>query len=155
MTIKKQKITPFLWFDGKAEEAANYYVSLFDDAKVKSLSRGPDGKVFSLTFQLEGQQFYALNGGPQYKFSPAISMFVSCDTQKEVDGLWEKLSAGGKTNRCGWLDDRFGLTWQIIPSILGKYLHDKDPAKAGRVMQAMLQMEKIDIALLKQAYAGK
>jgi predicted 3-demethylubiquinone-9 3-methyltransferase (glyoxalase superfamily) len=155
MTIKKQKITPFLWFDGKAEEAMNFYVSIFANSKVKSLSRGPDGRVFSAIFQLEGQDFYALNGGPQYKFSPAISMFVSCGTQKEVDGLWEKLSAGGKTNRCGWLDDKFGLTWQIIPSLLGKYLQDKDAAKAGRVMQAMLQMEKIDIQRLKQAYAGQ
>ena len=155
MTLRKQKITPFLWFDGKAEEAMNFYVSVFANSKVKSLSRGPDGKVFSAVFQLEGQQFYALNGGPQYKFSPAISMFVSCGTQKEVDGLWAKLSAAGTTNRCGWLDDKFGLTWQIIPSLLGKYLQDKDPAKAGRVMQAMLKMVKIDIALLKQAYAGK
>jgi len=155
MTIRKQKITPFLWFDGNAEEAANFYVSIFTNSKVKSLSRGPDGKVFSAVFQLEGQDFYALNGGPQYKFSPATSFFVSCTTQREVDELWEKLSAGGKTNRCGWLDDRFGLTWQIIPSLLGKYLQDKDAAKAGRVMQAMLKMEKIDIGLLKQAYAGR
>jgi predicted 3-demethylubiquinone-9 3-methyltransferase (glyoxalase superfamily) len=154
MTIKKQKITPFLWFDGKAEEAANFYVSIFGNSKVKSLSRGPDGKVFSAVFQLEGQQFYALNGGPQYKFSPAISLFVSCATQREVDELWDKLSAGGKTNRCGWLDDKFGLTWQIIPSILGKYLQDKDARKASRVMQAMLQMDKIDIKRLKQTYAG-
>jgi predicted 3-demethylubiquinone-9 3-methyltransferase (glyoxalase superfamily) len=154
MTIRKQKITPFLWFDGKAEEAANFYVSIFGNSKVKNLSRGPDGKVFSAIFQLEGQQFYALNGGPQYKFSPAISMFVSCGTQREVDELWDKLSAGGKTNRCGWLDDKYGLTWQIIPSVLGKYLQDKDRAKAGRVMQAMLKMAKIDIKLLKQAYAG-
>jgi predicted 3-demethylubiquinone-9 3-methyltransferase (glyoxalase superfamily) len=151
MTIRKQKITPFLWFDGKAEEAANFYVSIFGNSKVKNLSRAPDGKVFSAIFQLEGQQFYALNGGPQYKFSPAISMFVSCGTQREVDELWDKLSAGGKTNRCGWLDDKYGLTWQIIPSVLGKYLQDKDRAKAGRVMQAM---PKIDIKLLKQAYAG-
>jgi predicted 3-demethylubiquinone-9 3-methyltransferase (glyoxalase superfamily) len=155
MAIRKQKITPFLWFDGKAEEAANFYVSIFGNSKVKSLSRGPDGKVFSAVFQLEGQEFYALNGGPQYKFSPATSFFVSCTTQREVDGLWEKLSAGGKANRCGWLDDKFGLTWQIIPSLLGKYLQDKDAAKAGRVMQAMLKMEKIDIAGLKRAYADE
>jgi len=155
VTIKKQKITPFLWFDGQAEQAANFYVSIFANSKVKSLSRGPDGKVFSAVFQLDGQEFYALNGGPQYKFSPATSFFVSCATQREVDELWDKLSAGGKTNRCGWLDDKFGLTWQIIPSLLGKYLQDKDRAKAGRVMQAMLQMEKIDIAGLKRAYAGK
>lgn len=153
--MSQQKITPFLWFDGKAEEAANFYVSIFGNSKVKSVSRGPDGKVFSAIFQLEGQQFYALNGGPQYKFSPAISLFVSCTTQREVDELWDRLSAGGKTNRCGWLDDKFGLTWQVIPTVLGKYLQDKDGAKAGRVKQAMLKMEKIDIRLLKQAYAGK
>ena len=155
MTIKKQRITPFLWFDGKAEEAANFYVSIFGNSKVKSLSRGPDGKVFSAVFQLERQDFYALNGGPQYRFSPATSFFVSCGTQREVDKLWDKLSAGGKTNRCGWLDDKFGVTWQVIPSLLGKYLQDKDRAKAGRVMQAMMQMEKIDIQGLKRAYAGK
>jgi len=148
------KITPFLWFDGKAEEAAQFYVSIFPKSKLKSLSRGPDGKVFSVIFRLGRQEFYALNGGPQYKFSPAISMFISCATQREVDRLWEKLSAGGKTNRCGWLDDKFGLTWQVVPAILGRYLQDKDRVKAGRVMQAMMGMEKFDIKGLKRAYAG-
>jgi len=160
MTINKQKITPFLWFDGKAEEAMNFYVSIFKNSKVVQLTRygdagpGPKGTVMSAIFQLEGQEFYALNGGPQFKFSPAISLFVNCETQQEVDELWEKLSAGGKTNRCGWLDDKFGLTWQIIPTILGRLLQDKDAAKANRVMKAMMQMDKIDIARLQQAYDG-
>jgi predicted 3-demethylubiquinone-9 3-methyltransferase (glyoxalase superfamily) len=155
-----QKIAPFLWFDGKAEQAANFYVSVFRNSKVLSVTRygeagpGPKGSVMSAVFQLEGQEFYALNGGPQFKFSPAISMFVNCETQQEVDELWEKLSAGGKTNRCGWLDDKFGLTWQIIPTILGRLLQDKDAAKANRVMKAMMQMAKIDIARLQQAYEG-
>jgi len=160
MTINKQKITPFLWFDGKAEEAMNFYFSIFKNSKVVQLTRyadagpGPKGTVMSAIFQLEGQEFYALNGGPQFKFSPAISMFVNCETQQEVDELWEKLSAGGKTNRCGWLDDKFGLTWQIIPATLGRLLQDKDAAKANRVMKAMMQMDKIDIARLQQAYEG-
>jgi predicted 3-demethylubiquinone-9 3-methyltransferase (glyoxalase superfamily) len=155
-----QKITPFLWFDGNAEEAMNLYVSVFKNSKVVSVTRygeagpGPKGTVMSATFQLEGQQFYALNGGPQYKFTPAISLFVSCKTQKEVDELWNKLSAGGHKDRCGWLQDKYGLSWQIIPSVLGKMLADKDPAKSGRVMKAMLQMDKIDIKKLKQAYEG-
>jgi len=160
MTINKQKITPFLWFDGKAEEAMNFYVSIFKNSKVVQLTRygdagpGPKGTVMSAIFQLEGQEFYALNGGPQFKFSPAISLFVNCETQQEVDELWEKLSAGGKRNRCGWLDDKFGLTWQIIPATLGRLLQDKDAAKANRVMKAMMQMDKIDIARLQQAYDG-
>ena len=155
-----QKITPFLWFGGKAEEAANFYVSVFKNSKVVQLTRygdagpGPKGTVMSAIFQLEGQRFYALNGGPQFKFSPAISLFVDCETQQEVDELWEKLSAGGKTNRCGWLDDKFGLTWQIIPTTLGRLLQDTDAAKANRVMKAMMQMDKIDIARLQQAYDG-
>jgi len=158
MTINKQKITPFLWFDGKAEEAANFYVSVFRNSKVVSVTRygqagpGPKGSVMSAVFQLERQQFYALNGGPQFKFSPAISLFVDCETQQEVDELWERLSAGGKTNRCGWLDDKFGLTWQIIPKILVKLLRDKDAGKANAVMQAMLKMGKLDIAGLQRAY---
>jgi predicted 3-demethylubiquinone-9 3-methyltransferase (glyoxalase superfamily) len=153
-----QKITPFLWFDGNAEEAMNLYVSIFKNSKVVSVTRygdagpGPKGTVMSATFQLEGQQFYALNGGPQYKFTPAISLFVSCETQKEVDELWNKLSAGGHKDRCGWLQDKYGLSWQIIPTALGKYLQDKNPRKAQNVMKAMLQMDKIDIAKLKQAY---
>jgi predicted 3-demethylubiquinone-9 3-methyltransferase (glyoxalase superfamily) len=156
-----QKITPFLWFDGKAEEAMNFYVSIFKNSKVVSVTRygdagpGPKGSVMSATFQLEGQQFYALNGGPQFTFTPAISLFVNCETQKEVDKLWEKLSEGGRKDRCGWLQDKYGLSWQIIPTALGKMLQDKDRAKANRVMQAMLQMDKIDIKRLKQAYDQK
>jgi predicted 3-demethylubiquinone-9 3-methyltransferase (glyoxalase superfamily) len=153
-----QKITPFLWFDGKAEEAMNFYVSVFKNSKVVRVSRygeggpGPKGTVMSATFELEGQQFYALNGGPQFTFTPAISLFVNCETQQEVDELWDKLSEGGKKERCGWLKDKYGLSWQIIPSALGKLLGDKDPAKANRVMMAMLQMDKIDIQRLQQAY---
>ena len=155
-----QKITPFLWFDCQAEEAMNFYVSIFKDSKVLTVSRygdagpGPKGTVMSATFQLEGQEFYALNGGPQFKFTPAISLFVSCKTQEEVDELWGKLSEGGRTDQCGWLQDKFGLSWQVIPTILGELLRDKDRAKSNRVMQAMLKMTKIDIRKLKQAYEG-
>jgi predicted 3-demethylubiquinone-9 3-methyltransferase (glyoxalase superfamily) len=155
-----QKITPFLWFDGKAEEAMNFYVSVFKNSKVVSVNRfgeagpGPKGTVMSATFQLEGQDFYALNGGPQFTFTPAISLFVNCETQEEVDELWDKLSEGGRKDRCGWLQDKYGLSWQIIPSVLGKMLQDKDAEKANRVMKAMLQMDKIDIKRLKQAYDG-
>ena len=150
-------ITPFLWFDDKAEEAMNFYTSIFKDSKVGSITRygdagpGPKGTVMSGTFQLNGQDFMALNGGPHYTFTPAISFFVSCETQEEVDELWEKLSEGGAKLQCGWLTDKFGLTWQIIPSVLVEMLGDKDAAKAQRVMQAMLQMDKIDIKALKQA----
>jgi len=153
-----QKITPFLWFDGNAEEAMNFYVSLFKNSKVGKVTRygeagpGPKGSVMSATFQLEGQDFYALNGGPQVKFTPAISFFVNCEAQEEVDALWEKLSAGGRKDRCGWLQDRFGVSWQIIPSVLGKLLGDPDPEKSKRVMMAMLQMDKIDIKRLQDAY---
>jgi predicted 3-demethylubiquinone-9 3-methyltransferase (glyoxalase superfamily) len=153
-----QKITPFLWFDGKAEDTMNFYVSVFKNSKVVRVSRygdggpGPKGTVMSATFELDGQQFYALNGGPQFTFTPAISLFVNCETQQEVDELWEKLSEGGKKERCGWLKDKYGLSWQIIPSALGKLLGDKDHAKANRVMMAMLQMDKIDIQRLQQAY---
>jgi predicted 3-demethylubiquinone-9 3-methyltransferase (glyoxalase superfamily) len=152
------KITPFLWFDDNAEEAINFYTSIFKNSKIGRVTRygdagpGPKGTVMSATFQLEGQEFMALNGGPHFKFTPAISLFVDCKTQEEVDDLWERLSAGGKTERCGWLTDRFGLSWQIIPAILGQLLQDKDPQKSKRVMQAMLQMKKIDIAGLEQAY---
>ncbi len=152
-----QKITPFLWYDGSAEEAANFYISIFKNSKMGNISRygdtgpGPKGSVMSLTFQIEGQEFFALNGGPQFKFTPAISFFVNCETQQEVDDLWEKLSAGGRTDRCGWLQDKFGLSWQIIPTVLGQLLGDKDPQRAGRAMQAMLQMTKIDINKLQQA----
>jgi predicted 3-demethylubiquinone-9 3-methyltransferase (glyoxalase superfamily) len=147
-----QKITPFLWFNGNAEEAAEFYVSIFKNSKVLSVS-GPKGKAMSVTFQLEGQTFYALNGGPQYTFTPAISLFVSCETQQEVDELWQKLTAGGSEEQCGWLKDKFGLSWQIIPTALGKMLTDKDPKKANAAMQAMLKMKKIDIEGLQQAYA--
>jgi predicted 3-demethylubiquinone-9 3-methyltransferase (glyoxalase superfamily) len=155
-----QKIVPFLWFEDRAEEAMNFYVSIFKNSKVKTVSRygdagpGPKGSVMSCSFQLEGQDFYALNGGPLFKFSPAISLFVNCETQEEVDDLWAKLSAGGKTNRCAWLDDKFGVTWQIVPTILGKLLQDPDPEKSTRVMKAMMQMDKIDIAGLQRAYEG-
>lgn len=155
-----QKITPFLWFDGKAEEAMNFYVSIFKNSKAGKVSRygeagpGPKGSVMSATFQLEGQEFFALNGGPQFTFTPAISFFVNCETQQEVDDLWAKLSEGGKPNRCGWLADRFGVSWQIIPSALGRMLGDPDHQKAKRVMMAMLQMEKIDIKGLEKAYEG-
>ena len=153
-----QKITPFLWFDNQAEEAANFYVSIFKNSKIDGVTRygeaglGPKGAAMTVTFQLEGQPFTALNGGPLYTFTPAISLFVNCETQGEVDELWEKLSAGGKTNRCGWLTDKYGLSWQIIPTALRKLMGDPDPAKSARVMKAMLQMEKIDIQRLQQAY---
>lgn len=153
-----QKITPFLWFDGNAEEAMNLYTSIFPRSKVKDVSRygeggpGPKGSLMSATFELEGQEFMALNGGPHYKFSPAVSFFVKCETQREIDEYWEKLSAGGETLQCGWLKDRFGLTWQIIPTILGDLLQDKDPKKAQGAMKAMLQMIKLDIAALQKAH---
>ena len=153
-----QKITPFLWFDGQAEEAMNFYVSIFKNSKMGNVTRyreqgpGPKGTVMSATFQLEGQEFMALNGGPHFTFSPAISFFVNCETQEEVDELWAKLSKGGEKQRCGWLKDKFGVSWQIIPSALGEMLRDKDPEKSKRVMNAMLQMDKIDVERLKQAY---
>ncbi len=153
-----QKITPFLWFDDKAEEAMKFYTSIFKNSKIGRITRygqggpGPKGTVMSCTFQLEGQEFMALNGGPQFTFSPATSFFVNCETQEEVDELWEKLSEGGKKERCGWLKDKYGLSWQIIPTTLGKLLSDPDPEKSNRVMRAMLQMDKIDIARLQQAY---
>lgn len=156
-----QKITPFLWFNDKAEEAMNFYISIFKNSKVVGVSRygdagpGPKGTVMSATFELEGQRFMALNGGPMFSFTPAISMFVSCETQAEVDDLWAKLSAGGREDRCGWLQDKYGLSWQIIPRTLMELMQDKDPEKSKRVMQAMLQMVKIDIEGLKRAYAGK
>ena len=141
-----QKIVPFLWFDGKAEEAAKFYVSIFKNSKI--LSATP----MSVTFQLEGQPFYALNGGPQYKFTSAISLFVNCETQPEVDELWSKLTAGGSDEQCGWLKDKYGLSWQIIPQTLGRLLNDKNRTKANAAMQAMLKMKKIDIKTLQQAF---
>lgn len=155
-----QKIIPFLWFDGKAEEAANFYVSLFKNSKIGAVRRygeagpGPKGSAMSVEFQLDGQPFIGLNGGPQFTFSPAISFFVNCEAQEEVDELWEKLSAGGRKNRCGWLQDKFGISWQIIPTALGKLLADPDPQKSNRVMKVMLQMDKIDVEGLRQAYEG-
>ena len=155
-----QKITPFLWFDNNAEEAMNFYVSIFKNAKITSLTRygeagpGPKGTVMTGIFQIEGQAFYALNGGPQFKFTPAISLFVNCESQKEIDDLWEKLSEGGKKDQCGWLTDKFGLSWQVVPSVLGNLLHSSDSVRSNRVMKAMLQMKKLDINQLQQAYDG-
>src|SRR5580700_5667879 len=155
-----QKITPFLWFDSQAEEAANFYVSLFKNSKILNIARygdagpGPKGSVMLATFQLEGQDFMALNGGPTYTLSPAISLFVSCETQAEVDELWEKLTAGGSEVQCGWLKDRFGLSWQVIPKALMALMQDKDPVKSQRVFKAMLGMTKIDIEGLKRAHRG-
>jgi predicted 3-demethylubiquinone-9 3-methyltransferase (glyoxalase superfamily) len=143
-----QRIKPFLWFDGKAEEAARFYVSIFGDSKIESTGS------MATRFQIEGMQFIALNGGPQYAFSPAVSFLVNCETQAEVDELWSRLSEGGETQQCGWLKDRFGLSWQIVPTVLGDMLNDDDDEKSERVMQAMLQMDKIDIAALKRAYEG-
>lgn len=153
-------ITPFLWFDGKAEEAMRFYASIFDDAEVLEVSRLPDGApgqegpLVMGRFRVAGQEFIALNGGPMYTFSPAVSFFVSCETQEEVDRIWERLLEGGEAEQCGWLRDRYGLSWQVIPSLLGRLLGDPDPARAQRVMQAMLQMVKIDSAALQRAYDG-
>jgi predicted 3-demethylubiquinone-9 3-methyltransferase (glyoxalase superfamily) len=156
-----QRIVPFLWFDSNAEEAANFYVSIFKNSKIVHTSRygeagpGPRGSVMVVTFELDGQEFMALNGGPQFKFSEAISLLVNCKNQDEVDDYWEKLSAGGQEVQCGWLKDKFGLSWQVVPTILGELLVDKDPKKRERVMKAMLQMKKIDVAGLKKAAEGK
>ena len=144
-----QKITPFMWFDGQAEEAVKFYTSIFKNSKIGSITD------MSATFRLDGQEFMALNGGPMFKFSPAISFFVRCATQREIDYFWEKLSASGEKQRCGWLKDKFGVSWQIVPPILGDLLNDEDDEKSQRVMQAMLQMEKLDISKLRQAYASK
>ncbi len=149
-----QKIVPFLWFDGKAEEAMKFYVSIFKNSKIVRLMPGPNGTVMGGTFQLEGQEFYALNGGPQYKFTPAISLFVNCETQQEVDDLWGKLSASKADEQCGWLKDKYGVSWQIIPTVLGKLMGDKNPQKANAAVQAMLKMKKIDIKGLQKAFDG-
>jgi len=155
-----QKITPFLWFDNLAEEAANFYVSIFKNSKILGVSRygeagpGPAGTVLTVTFQLDGHEFTALNGGPHFTFTEAISLFVNCETQQEVDELWAKLTAGGEESMCGWLKDKYGLSWQIVPRALMELMQDKDPVKARRVTEAMLQMRKIDIAKLQQAYEG-
>ncbi|NTU99180.1 VOC family protein [Candidatus Falkowbacteria bacterium] len=164
MDILKQKITPFLWYDNQAEEAANYYVSIFKDSKITNVSRYdkegaavsgmPEGSVMTIEFEIAGQVFTALNGGPTFNFTPAISFVVSCETQQEIDDLWEKLSAGGETSQCGWLTDKFGVTWQIVPSILEKLMGGPDKKKSGRAMEAMLKMTKLDIDALKKAYEG-
>lgn len=150
------KITPFLWFDNQAEEAMNFYTSVFKNSRVHSVTPGPNGIAQSVTFELEGQQFIALNAGPQFKFNEAISFFVDCKTQEEVDELWGKLTAdGGEESMCGWLKDKYGLSWQIIPSALGGMISDPDPAKSQRAVQAMLQMQKIDIEGIRKAYNGE
>jgi predicted 3-demethylubiquinone-9 3-methyltransferase (glyoxalase superfamily) len=156
-----QKITTFLTFNDQADEAVNFYVSAFKNAKIVSASRygeggaGPAGAIMSATFQLEGQEFMAFNGGPHFSFSQGISLFVSCQTQEEVDELWKKLSEGGEKEQCGWVRDKFGVSWQIIPMVLMELMGDPDPEKSQRVVQAMLQMSKIDIAGLKRAYDGQ
>lgn len=153
------KISPFLWFDTQAEEAANFYVSIFNNSKIVKINRygeagpGPKGGVMTIVFQLDGQEFIALNGGPVFKFTEAISLIVNCKTQEEVDTYWARLVEGGEESRCGWLKDKYGLSWQIIPTLLAEMLGDPDPQKAKRVMQAMLKMKKIDVAELQRAYA--
>ena len=150
-----KKITPFLWFDTQAEEAMNFYVSTFRNSKVLAVTPGPNGIASSVSFELEGQEFIGLNAGPQFKFNEAISFLVDCKTQEEVDELWKKLTTdGGEESMCGWLKDKYGLSWQIVPSALGEMLGDEDPEKAGRVMQAMFKMRKIIIADLQKAYEG-
>ena len=160
-----QKITPFLWFNDNAEEAVKFYTSIFKKSKIGKIARydeagekaagRPAGSVMTIEFEIEGQDFIALNGGPHFKFNEAVSFVVSCKTQTEVDYYWNKLSAGGKEVQCGWLTDKFGLSWQIVPTILGELMSDKDPVKSQRVMKAMLKMVKLDINKLKAAYAGK
>src|SRR5215831_16193933 len=153
-----QKITPFLWFDNNAEEAMNFYVSIFPNSKVQSTTRygaggpGPAGTVMTAQFSLDGQEFVALNGGPMHKFTEAVSFVINCETQGEVDRFWDKLTAGGQPGPCGWLKDKYGLSWQVVPTILPKLLSDKDPAKSGRAMAAMMKMSKLDGDALKRAY---
>jgi len=160
--ICKQKITPFLWFDTQAEEAARFYVSVFGDAAIKRVVRYPteasgkqEGSVMTVAFELEGQPFTALNGGPAFRFNEAVSLVVHCETQAEVDWFWEQLSAGGKEKPCGWLEDRYGVSWQIVPDALLELIEDPEPGKAKRAMQAMFQMKKIDIAALQRAAGGE
>jgi predicted 3-demethylubiquinone-9 3-methyltransferase (glyoxalase superfamily) len=160
-----QKITPFLWYDDQAEEAANFYVSLFENSKIGAVTRyeeegakasgRPKGSVMTVAFQLEGQEFVALNGGPHFKFTEAVSFVVNCETQEEVDHFWGKLSAGGEEGQCGWLKDKYGLSWQVVPTVLPELFQDKDPEKSKRVMKAMLQMKKLDMKTLKQAAEGQ
>jgi len=158
-----QRITPFLWFDNQAEEAVNFYVAIFKDSRIRSIARyeeeaakasgRPKGSVMTVAFELNGQEFIALNGGPLFKFTEAISFVVNCETQEEVDHFWKRLTAGGQEVQCGWLKDRFGVSWQIVPTVLGEMLQDKDPEKSRRVMAAMLKMKKINIEALKKAYS--
>jgi predicted 3-demethylubiquinone-9 3-methyltransferase (glyoxalase superfamily) len=152
------KITPFLWFDGKAEEAANFYVSIFENAKILNVSRYPEdspgaaGTAMTVSFELEGQEFIALNGGPEYSFTPAVSFSIDCKTQAEVDRFWEGLSEGGRPGQCGWLEDKYGVSWQVVPSLLPELLQDENDEKSDAVMQAMLQMTKLDMGILQEAY---
>ncbi len=165
MRKSMQRITPFLWLDHQAEEAAKFYVSIFKNSRIASIARydeeaaqasgRPKGSVMTVAFELDGQEFVALNGGPLFKFTEAISLVVNCETQEEVDHFWEKLSAGGQEVQCGWLKDRFGVSWQVVPIILSEMLHDKDPEKSKRVMAAMLKMKKMSIEALKKAYDGR
>jgi predicted 3-demethylubiquinone-9 3-methyltransferase (glyoxalase superfamily) len=160
-----QRITPFLWFDHEAEEAANFYVSIFEDSRITGMARyddeaakaagRPKGSVMTVAFELDGQEFTALNGGPVFKFTEAISLVVNCETQEEIDRFWAKLAAGGQEGQCAWLKDRFGVSWQIVPTVLGKMLQDKDPQKSRRVMAAMLKMKKLDVHALQSAYEGR
>ena len=152
--LRSQTITPFLWFDGNAQDAMKFYVSIFKDSKILDVIGSGSSTVSGVSFELDGQEFIGLNGGPEFKFSPAISFYVSCETQEEVDYLWEKLSAEGEKQMCGWLKDQFGISWQIIPRVLKELLSDPDPEKSGRVMNAMLQMKKLDIRGLQRAYEG-
>ena len=160
MSAIRQRITPFLWFNDNAEDAVKFYVSVFKNSKVKTVSRygdagpGPKGSAMTVSFELDGQDFVALNGGPRYSFTPATSFVVNCESQEDVDYYWDKLSAGGRLDRCGWLTDRFGLSWQVVPAALGKLMADKDPAKSQRVMAALLQMQKLDIPKLEAAAQG-
>jgi predicted 3-demethylubiquinone-9 3-methyltransferase (glyoxalase superfamily) len=164
MAKTMQKITPFLWFDSQAEDAAKFYTAIFEGSKIGGVSRydeegakaagRPKGSVMTVAFELDGQEFVALNGGPMFKFTEAISFVVNCETQKEVDHFWEKLSAGGQEVQCGWLKDRFGVSWQVVPTVLSEMLQDKDPEKSKRVMAAMLKMKKIDVDGLKRAYGN-
>jgi predicted 3-demethylubiquinone-9 3-methyltransferase (glyoxalase superfamily) len=165
MPGKLQRITPFLWFDSQAEEAANFYVSIFKNARIREASRydeaaskvsgRPKGSVMTVAFELDGQEFIALNGGPMFKFTEALSLVVNCETQAEVDHYWDKLTAGGQEVQCGWLKDRFGVSWQVVPTVLTELLQDKDPEKAKRVMAAMLQMKRLSVDGLKRAYEGR
>jgi predicted 3-demethylubiquinone-9 3-methyltransferase (glyoxalase superfamily) len=158
MNIASQKITPFLWFENQAEDAVNFYTSIFKNSRILTVNRygeggpAPKGSVMTIAFELEGQKFTALNGGPQFKFTEAISFVVNCETQEEVDHFWNRLTEGGQEIQCGWLKDRYGLSWQIVPTALFKLLQDQDPARSARVMQALFQMKKLDIAALQKAY---